>query len=272
MMLDRDELDQYARYQARAIQRLLASRPSDWYWDPTRPDVATFMHEAEFVDCDVIPSGSNWTYLVTLSHPKEGPGLAVYKPRDGEAPLWDFPFGTLYLRELAAYELSRLLGWDIVPPTIVRRGPNGIGSLQLFIQADLAANFFTLRRERPDEFRRFAVFDFLANNADRKGGHCLLDANDGRVWGIDHGLTFHQQWKLRTVIWDYRGEPIPDDLVVAVARLAQRMEESPHDFDALYACLSQAEQQAFRARVRALLDEPCFPLPRHYRSVPWPPI
>ena len=126
--------------------------------------------------------------------------------------MWDFPDGTLYRRERAAYLLATDLGWEFIPPTIIRDGPYGIGMVQLFIPNDVHANFFTLRDTYADDMRRMALFDAVSNNADRKGGHCLL-GNDGRIWGIDHGLTFHESNKLRTVIWDYSEEQIPAALV-----------------------------------------------------------
>ena len=126
----------------------------------------------------------------------------------GEAPLWDFPDGTLHRREVAAFELARALGWPRVPPTVLRDGPYGPGSVQLFVSFDPAEHFFTLEVEHADTFRRVAMFDLAANNADRKGGHCLLDA-DGEIWVIDHGVCFAVEPKLRTVIWTFVDEPLP---------------------------------------------------------------
>ena len=134
-------------------------------------------------------------------------GLAVYKPRRGEAPLYDFPDGTLYRREFAAYVVSEAIGWHLVPPTVIRDGPYGVGTAQLFIDAQPKRNYFTLREDRSDDLKPMAAFDVFANNADRKGAHCLLDPED-RIWGIDHGLTFNVDYKLRTVIWDFSGQPV----------------------------------------------------------------
>ena len=132
---------------------------------------------------------------------------AIYKPVRGERPLWDFPSG-LHRREVAAWELSEYLGWHLVPPTIMRDGPFGEGSLQLFVAADFEQHYFTLyegRADLHDALRRMCAFDLLANNTDRKSGHCLLGL-DGRIWGIDHGLCFAEDFKLRTVIWEFGGE------------------------------------------------------------------
>ncbi|HEY8217001.1 MAG TPA: SCO1664 family protein, partial [Acidimicrobiia bacterium] len=145
---------------------------------------------------------------------------AVYKPRRGERPLWDFPDGTLCRREVAAYELSRSLGWGIVPVTVLREdAPLGEGAVQRFVDHDPEEHYFTLLEHHPDRFRQFAAFDVLANNTDRKGGHCLHDLVNDVILGIDHGLTFHRQWKLRTVIWDFAGEPIPPELCADLTRL-----------------------------------------------------
>ena len=146
---------------------------------------------------------SNGTFLVQAR--ADGVELpAIYKPRRGERPLWDFPDGTLCQREVASYEMSRALGWDIVPVTVLRDdGPLGVGALQRFVEHDPDEHYFTLLAEHEDRFRQFAVFDVLVNNTDRKGGHCLHDLPNDLVLGIDHGLTFHPMWKLRTVIWDF---------------------------------------------------------------------
>jgi hypothetical protein len=207
--------------------------------------------------------------LEILSH--AGTGFAVYKPRRGEAPLWDFPDGSLYRRERAAFILAAELGWDFIPPTVVREGPYGIGSVQLFVDNDENANFFTLRDAYADEMRRMAVFDVIANNADRKGGHCLL-APDGRIWGIDHGLTFHEMNKLRTVIWDFSEEPVPQPLLDDVAALSGRLSQDSTASRALAELLHPSEIAALRNRLRDLLRRPFYPRPEMRRSVPWPPI
>src|SRR3954467_6036587 len=156
-----------------------------------------------------MPWSSNATYLANVSG-EGGDLLAVYKPQRGERPLWDFPRGSLALRELAAFEMSEALGWGIVPDTVLRDGPAGTGMMQRFVEHDPEEHYFTLLETHHDDFVRMAAFDIVINNTDGVGGHCLVDA-DGRVRGVDHGVSFHAQWKVRTVIWDFANEPLPDD-------------------------------------------------------------
>ena len=216
-----------------------------------------------------MPWSSNATFLVTVG-PAPGsegePVVAVYKPAAGERPLWDFP-GGLYRREIAAYELSRALGWEFVPETIERiDAPMGPGALQRFVDADFEQHYFTLledeRYHRP--LKRIAAFDVIANNADRKGGHCLVDV-DGCVWGIDHGLCFHAQPKLRTVIWDFAGEPVePDDLADLERFLGAGIPAEVRGH------LLPDEISALRARIKGLLQRGRLPEPRSDRPYPWP--
>ncbi|MGP6173619.1 SCO1664 family protein [Corynebacterium sp. A21] len=192
-------------------------------------------------------------------------GWAVYKPELGEAPLHDFPPG-LHTRERAAFLLSEYLGWHIVPPTVIREdGPFGIGSLQWFIENN-GEHYFPLLETRPDlhgQFRRMAVFDLLSNNTDRKSGHVLLDAAD-HIWGIDHGLCFSPEPKLRTVIWDFAGEGIEESLVAAVEPL---MQEIPAEIAVL---LGSAEVAALQRRAARIVRLPVLPHPRSHRQYPWP--
>ena len=196
-----------------------------------------------------------------------GPVQAVYKPHRGEQSLWDFPDG-LYRREVAAHRLSEALGWGVVPPTVVREdAPFGPGSLQLFIESDYEQHYFTLLEEggREDELQVFCAFDVVANNADRKSGHVLY-ASDGRLWGIDHGLCFHAHPKLRTVIWDFAGEEVPDHVVADLARFV-----SGGLPDELAELLSGAEAEAVLERAAALAEAGVFPEPVGDRPpYPWP--
>lgn len=214
---------------------------------------------------------SNYVYLAQMCGPEGEQFGAVYKPLKGERELWDFPEGRLYGREAAAYELAKLLGWNFVPPTVVRDGPEGIGSLQLFIKHDPESHFF-VQREVPDlvpQLQRMSVFDLIANNADRKGGHCLLD-EDGHVWGIDHGLCFHYQYKLRSVIWDWAGEPVPKgwlDDALAAGTAIDAGDASARPFLNL---VSDAEIAALLGRIEKLEQDRRFPVPGANRHYPWP--
>ena len=212
-----------------------------------------------------MPWSSNNTFLVTVTH-ADATVTAIYKPGPGERPLWDFPDG-LYRREVAAYELSEALGWGFVPPTVeITDGPLGPGSLQLFVDADFEQHYFTLLEDEIHHriLKRMATFDVLANNADRKGGHCLID-EDGRIWGIDHGLCFHVQQKLRTVIWDFAGQRLHPGDQADVARLIEDGLPAP-----LTGLLHPEECRALEKRARRLLDEKRLPEPRTDHPYPWP--
>jgi uncharacterized repeat protein (TIGR03843 family) len=200
------------------------------------------------------------------SEPEPDAVHAIYKPYRTERPLWDFP-GGLYRREIAAFELAVALGWDMVPETIERSDvPLGVGSLQLFIDANFEQHYFTLLEDPAHHaaLKRIAVFDVVANNADRKGGHCLID-DDDHIWGIDHGLCFHPDPKLRTVIWDWAGEPIEPDLIEDVAGLVERGPDPR-----LAEVLKPDEVEAMMARAGALARRGRFPNPRSERPYPWP--
>jgi uncharacterized repeat protein (TIGR03843 family) len=224
-----------------------------------------FMREAEITAASLIPWGSNYSFAVAMAG-EHLTHLAIYKPRAGEAPLHDFRQGTLYKREIASYLLSRWLGWDIVPPTIERQGPHGVGSLQLYVQPnddiDDPESFWG---ERSIENERLVLFDHIANNADRKLSHCLLDSI-GRVWGIDHGLTFNEAPKLRTVQWQFSGQPISDALRDDLIRL---VEEGTVVESVLSPYLSARELQAFQRRVEHLLISGCYPQLNPYRNIPY---
>jgi uncharacterized repeat protein (TIGR03843 family) len=230
----------------------------------------------------LLHGASNYTFLATLNpHPPSGLTV-VYKPARGESPLWDFQAGTLYLREVAAYELSKALGWPAIPPTVVRReAPHGVGAVQLFIDADrrhfLSEQARTARLSEPvqharrETWLRVALFDVITNNADRKSGHCLFDAED-RVWVVDHGLTFHTDPKLRTVIWDFSGEPLPQQMCSDVERTLRETEkgELARTFENL---LDPREIRVLTRRLRGVLDPRWrFPGPSSAWSVPWPPV
>lgn len=218
-------------------------------------------------DLDVegrMPWSSNATFLVTVTH-GDVTGRAIYKPLRGERPLWDFEPG-LHRRERAAYLLSVALDLDLVPPTVIRDGPLGEGSFQWFVDADHRQHYFTIHETRPDlhdRLRAVALFDLLANNTDRKSGHVLID-DDDHIWGIDHGLCFAADFKLRTVVWEFGGEPIPDDLV---ARTATLVDEVPGEIADL---LDPDEVAALHERAAWVVDHPEFPVDRSGRRYPWP--
>lgn len=214
---------------------------------------------------------SNYAFLVSVTL-GEISLTAVYKPQKGERPLWDFPDGTLCYRELAAFLTSNVLGWDIVPPTVLREASRGLGSLQFYIDHDPQVNYFSFDDSATPQLMRIAAFDAVINNADRKGGHCLLDEH-GHIWGIDHGISFHQAHKLRTVIWDFAGQPIPDPLLSDLERLCMALEAANSDYrQRINTLLSPAEIEAYRQRLRRLLHERCYPLPGPGPNYPWPPV
>jgi len=212
-----------------------------------------------------MPWSSNGTYLVSLddgSNRTQG----IYKPQSGERPLWDFPNG-LWQREVATYELAEWLDWHVVPPTIIRRdGPLGIGSLQWFVPSDYTAHYFTMKDEPVLRrgLEQICLLDIVANNTDRKGGHCLL-GEDGRVWAIDNGLSFHAEFKLRTVLWDFAGESIPTELIEGLGRLLD--DGLPPGFVEL---LDPFERDAIRTRANAVISGGVFPSDPTGRRYPWP--
>ncbi|HUP35356.1 MAG TPA: SCO1664 family protein [Candidatus Limnocylindria bacterium] len=212
-----------------------------------------------------MPRSSNATFLVEVAL-DGATALAVYKPEQGERPLWDFPPG-LFRREIAAYLLSEALGWRLVPPTATRGdGPLGEGSLQLFVPADFRQHYFTLAEsgEHRDTLQRICLFDLVANNADRKSGHCLLVPDD-RIYAIDNGLTFHAEPKLRTVIWDFGDEPIAPALQEDLRRVLA--DDLP---PALAELLDSDEQRALKRRVRGLLRTGRYPVDKSGLRYPWP--
>lgn len=220
--------------------------------------------------------GSNYTFLVNIDH--AGQTIqGVYKPTRGERPLWDFPTATLARREVAAYLVSEALGWRLVPPTVYRQsGPLGRGSLQLFIEHDPEYHYFNFEESDRQRLRSTVIFDILINNADRKGSH-ILKAKDDHLWLIDHGVCFHVEDKLRTVIWDFVGEPMPENLCQDLTRLAQLLDpdlESPESLaTTLQQHLARGEVAALRERALKLVEEGTFPAPDPYRRpFPWPQL
>ena len=230
---------------------------------PGIPDPLAFLHDGEVEVEGRMPWASNATFLVTVRC-GNAEQRAIYKPVRGERPLWDFEPG-LHRRELAAYVLSELLGFGVVPPTVVRGGPYGEGSLQWFVDADHTEHYFTIFEHRPDthdQLRSIAVLDLIANNTDRKSGHCLL-AGD-RVWAIDNGLCFAAPSKLRTVIWEFAEEPIDESVLSRIEALAASV---PLELATL---LDDDEVAALQHRANRIVNERRFPSDTSGHRYPWP--
>jgi uncharacterized repeat protein (TIGR03843 family) len=214
--------------------------------------------------------GSNYAFLVSLD--LKGRKLkAVYKPQKGEMPLYDFPSESLAGREVAAYLVSEALGWDFVPPTVIRKRAHfGAGSLQEFIPHNPEKTYFSFDEATRERLRPVAVFDLILNNADRKGSHILLNRK-GNFKLIDHGLCFHSDPKLRTVIWDFSGQPIPEEIIRDVKVLAEKLAEPGLLTSALAKYLLPEEISALENRLRSLIEFPVFPQPDpERRPFPWP--
>ena len=213
--------------------------------------------------------GSNYTFLVNVQY--DGNELkAVYKPSKGEQPLWDFPDNTLAHREVAAYLVSEALGWNFVPYTALREdGPYGPGSIQQYIEYDPNYHYFNFSEKDKARLEPVMFFDLLCNNADRKGSHVIFEEETHKMWLIDHGLCFHEEDKLRTVIWDYAGQSIPGNLLKALAYLPSNQilltDLQPY--------LNPNEIAALIARAKTLISSGIFPLPpEDRRAFPYPPI
>ncbi|MEU3542925.1 SCO1664 family protein [Streptomyces paromomycinus] len=245
-----------------------------------------------------VREASNAVLYCTVTH-EDISGTCVYKPVAGERPLWDFPDGTLAQREVAAYELSRATGWDLVPTTVLRDGPYGQGMVQEWIEAapEGAELLALVEGEEPEpgwkpvgfaevgegrtallvhaddeRLRRLAVLDAVINNGDRKGGH-LLPADGGRLYAIDHGVTFNAEDKLRTLLWGWAGEPLTEEAREVLGRLATALEEGAPLAARLAGLITAAELAALRARVADLLRTGVHPRPGgDWPPIPWPPV
>jgi hypothetical protein len=216
--------------------------------------------------------GSNYTFLVQVE--LDGSTLSgVYKPTRGERPLWDFPRASLAHREVAAYLVSQALGWELVPITVYRHeGPAGPGSLQLFVEHDPEYHYFSFSAEDRERLRPTVLFDYLTNNADRKGSHLLVDESN-HIWLIDHGVCFHVEDKLRTVLWDFAGQSIPAALTADLVHFARCLEQDEQLIASLMTHLNTNEVKMLRTRTSWLAAQKTFPdPPSHRRATPWPPI
>jgi uncharacterized repeat protein (TIGR03843 family) len=202
-----------------------------------------------------------------------GRGLyAVWKPTIGERPLFDFPIGTLTRREVAAYLVSEALGWGIVPPTVLRDGPYGEGMLQRWIEVDPEADVVAMITEDDARLRRIALFDAIVNNTDRKGGH-LLPRLGGHVHAVDHGVTFSEEPKLRTILWAWQDEPFDEEERAGLATIVDALAPGSALDRELRVLLAPAEVEATRARAATLLADGVFPGPNpDWPAIPWPPF
>lgn len=242
--------------------------PRSYGGAPAMIQICRFLEHGEITTCDSHYSGSNHVFLVALVN--EGEMIrAVYKPCRGETPLYDFPDGTLYKREFAAFLISQALEWLLVPPTVIRSGPYGIGSMQWFVDTKNRVDYDSLRVRYLSQLKQVALFDYLVNNADRRVSHCL-EGQDGRLWLVDHGLTFNAIPTLRTVIWDFSGQSISQKLVLNMVALQQKLKPAKPLREALLRLLAVSEVEALEFRLEEIIDNPLFPYPGPHRSVPWP--
>lgn len=231
--------------------------------------ILKILEDGELAMEGLVPWGSNYTFLVKV---KLGDNQidAIYKPSRGERPLWDFARGTLCLRERAAFLIAEALGWHLVPPTVLRNGPHGWGSLQYYVDHDPDQHYLTFSDEYVRVTQQIALFDVIINNADRKSGHVLLDPT-GRLWAIDHGVCFHDDYKLRSVIWEYADQPIPDELVNNLESLNTWLcYDRGSEYEELKQLLEPVELGALQGRLNQLISSKRFPKPGPGRHYPWP--
>ncbi len=236
---------------------------------PSSQQVLEVLEHGSFETVGLLPYSSNHAFLARAC--RDGVEVkAVYKPRRGERPLWDFPPGTLAAREYAAYLVSEAGGWCVVPPTVLRASaPIGEGSVQQFIDHDPNRHYFVLAEERPDDFPSFAAFDIVINNADRKAGHVIEDAT-GRLWAVDHGLSFSVEDKLRTVIWEFAADPLGAELVEQLRELRDKLLDPDGLGGEFGALLSEEEAAATLRRTESLIEAGRFPVPESEYRLPWP--
>ena len=238
-------------------------------FDLSAAEVRTVLTEGDLAIEGRLVDASNTTLYAVVTHSAVSL-TCVYKPVVGERPLWDFPDGTLAGREVGAYLVSEATGWDVVPPTVMRDGPLGPGACQLWIDIDEDADVMELLHSNHPGLRRMAVFDAVVNNADRKGGH-LLPTPGGHIYGVDHGVCFAAEDKLRTVLWQWRGTALPDDALDTLAAL--RLDLASDLGTQLKKLITPREVSAIRRRVDRLLREGLFPMPGDgWPAVPWPPF
>lgn len=237
-----------------------------------KADYLKILAEGELTITGQFMHSSNYTFLAQVQNGVQDLP-AVYKPQKGETPLWDFPAGTLCQRETAAFLVSEALGWKLVPPTVFRKkAPLGKGAVQLFIEHDPELHYFSFPEEVRQRLKPAALFDLVINNADRKGSHILLDGQ-GDLWLIDHGTCFHRDFKHRSVIWDFAGQSIPEELKNDLQHLLIKIEEDMPFTSDLAAFISKEEIHALKTRIKILIELNTFPHPeKNRRTIPWPPI
>lgn len=237
---------------------------------PEPADALRLLTDGEISVEGQLVDASNATLFCEIS--LDGVSAAcVYKPVAGERPLWDFPTGTLAAREVATWAVSDATGWEIVPPTVLRNGPFGRGMVQLWIDVDETVDLVALSRSDHPALRRMAVLDAVVNNADRKGGH-LLPTPEGHVYGVDHGVTFHVEDKLRTLLWRWRGQPLGEEALDVLAGIRAQLDGGRLAAD-LGRLLTRREVATTAARVQRLLDTGIYPYPSEdWPALPWPPF
>lgn len=264
---------------------------------PEQMNTAAILPLLEFGSMEIeglLPWSSNYSFLVRVCPNEQVANAigkqaadslnevrAVYKPRRGERPLWDFPQGTLYQRERAAFVVSDALSWQQVPPTVIRHGSHGVGSVQLFIEHDPDCHYFTIEGDHhfQEQLQKIVLFDIIINNADRKAGHVLIEepaessAPGDRLWLIDHGICFHVEHKLRTVIWEFAGQTIPVPLLKNMtAFLAKLANQQSKLHKSLANLLSRQEVKTLQLRTKKVIDQDKFITPGPGRHYPWPPV
>lgn len=237
-----------------------------------KTDILKILAHGKLTITDQFIRSSNYTFLVKVEN---GSDIiqAVYKPQKGETPLWDFPAGTLCLREVAAFLVSEKLGWNLVPPSVIReKAPLGKGALQLYIDHDPKLHYFSFDAKTRKRLKSAVLFDLIINNADRKAGHIILD-RQGNLWLIDHGTCFHQEFKHRSVVWEFAGQDIPDNLKMDIQQLACALKNKEEIQEELARLISPSEIHAMLTRINILLQLSTFPFPEeNRRTIPWPPI
>lgn len=234
----------------------------------TDAEAIAVLETGEIVGQKLIPWGSNYSFAAAVEDENGREILAIYKPESGETPLWDFPDGTLYKREVASYRLTKLLGWDVIPPTVIHDGPLGPGSLQLYrqpIEPDPETPVEDVWGQRTLPIEQIVLFDHIANNADRKIAHCLID-HTGKIWGIDHGLTFNVDFKLRTVLWQFVGMPVTEQLIADMRRVREDEATLRAELEPL---LNESELITLMRRMGAFVAEPTFPILDPNRNIPY---